>query len=448
MRITPFKALKPILPKTLFGRFFIILLVPLIAVQMVLGYIFFDRHTETILRGVSHTIAGDIALVAHMIEDNQPLKEVQALASTHLSLDITWRFGEILSQTGVHRSTWLNEHLAYALKAQIHDPFFIHMNKNVMTVDVQLSKGVVRIQTLRKRLFSKTTYLVVIWTTLSALLLFVVATLFMRNQIKPIRKLADAADRFGKGEDAAHFKPEGAQEVRIASQAFLNMKNRITRFMVDRTQQLACVSHDLRTPLARMKLQLALMPQNNATHALNEDVNDMTHMIQGFLDYARLSIEHDGDHDQRQEFIRSPIFLHTVLRQFARQIEKQYAGFVTLNLDQHDVSLSLNVHRINRVLTNLVLNSKQYASKVLISYVIDESNVILYVDDDGPGISSEKYDYVFQPFARLDASRNSKTGGTGLGLTIVRDIIHQHGGYVQLDQSPLGGLRVMINLPL
>lgn len=405
-------------------------------VQVVLSYIFFDRHTETILRLLSQTIGGDVALVAHMVEDGKPMSLVKSLATSHLNLGVNFERGSILKEKGQARDTWLYDHLHQGLKAQLTYPFFIRMSRETIFIEVELSKGILKLETPRKRLFSKTTNLVLLWTTASALLLFIVAILFMRNQIKPIRKLANAAERFGKGHEIVPFKPEGALEVRKAALAFNQMRHRILRFVEERTHQLAGVSHDLRTPLARMKLQLALMPDSIEKQSLQEDVEEMTYMIQGFLEFARGTMDEPS----------VELSLRDVLTEFVQYFSKQHPDFLTLGEVPH-VILSIKKHILNRSLTNIVLNAHKHGSKAVMFSVASSTFVEIFVDDDGPGIPENKRAKVFQPFVRLDSSRNRETGGVGLGLAIVRDAIHLHGGRVELGTSPWGGLRVQIRLP-
>ncbi|MBX9976911.1 MAG: HAMP domain-containing protein [Alphaproteobacteria bacterium] len=436
MPVRPFQFLKRFLPKNLFGRFIIILLVPLILVQLVLSYIFFDRHTDTVLRLLSHTIGGDIALVSHMVEEGKSFDAIARQASAHLSLDIVFKKAAHLKEIGQAKDTWLYDHLNHALLEQLKHPYFFRMDKDTIYVDVQLKQGVLKVKTLRKRLFSKTTYLVLIWTTASALLLFIVAVIFMRNQIKPIRKLADAAERFGKGHEIIGFKPEGALEVRKAAIAFNQMRHRILRFIEERTQQLAGVSHDLRTPLTRMKLQLTLMPPSEATKDLQKDVEEMTQMVQGFLDFARGAMEEPS---VEVDFLT---FIEDIIHHF----KKSHPLSLTLS-GKKSVKIHIKRQLLNRCLTNLLLNSFKYASTAHVSTAVFPTSVEILVDDDGPGIPLEKRNVAFQPFTRLDPSRNSETGGVGLGLTIVRDAIRHHGGHVDLDTSPLGGLRVRLVIP-
>lgn len=433
----PFLALKRLLPRSLFGRFLIILVTPLLLVQLVLGYIFFDRHTDTIIRLLSDTIAGDVALVKDMVESGgKSAANIKQLASTHLKFDVVIRAGQKLQEMGQAKDAWLYDHMAKALQEQLGSPFFLKMDHDHIYIDVASSKGVIELRTLRKRLFSKTTPLVLIWTTASAFLLFAVAVLFMRNQIKPITRLADAAEKFGKGQQIVAFKPEGATEVRKAAQAFNQMRSRILRFIEERTLQLAGVSHDLRTPLTRMQLQLALMAQTDEVKSLQEDIEHMGHMVQGFLDFARGGIDE--------------ISSQVDIKRFIKDIIEDFTQAHTIPIDfnaEESAKVHVKKNLFNRMLTNLLLNSRKYGEKVKVSLLIKLHTLEIVVEDDGPGIPEGKYEEVFQPFHRLDPSRSTEMGGAGLGLTIVRDVISMHGGKVILGKSSLGGLKVTLLMP-
>ncbi len=433
----PFLALKRLLPRSLFGRFLIILVTPLLLVQLVLGYIFFDRHTDTIIRLLSDTIAGDVALVKDMVESGgKSAANIKQLASAHLKLDVVIRSGEKLQEVGQAKDAWLYDHMAKALQEQLRSPFFLKMDHDHIYIDVESSKGVIELRTLRKRLFSKTTPLVLIWTTASAFLLFAVAVLFMRNQIKPITRLADAAEKFGKGQQIIAFKPEGATEVRKAAQAFNQMRSRILRFIEERTLQLAGVSHDLRTPLTRMQLQLALMAQTDEVKSLQEDIEHMGHMVQGFLDFARGGIDEVSSQVDIKRFIKG------IIEDFTQ------AHAIPIDFDaEESIKIHVKKNLFNRMLTNLLLNSRKYGEKVKVSLLVKLHALEIIVEDDGPGIPEGKYEEVFQPFHRLDPSRSTEMGGAGLGLTIVRDVISMHGGKVVLGKSSLGGLKVTLLMP-
>lgn len=432
----PFFLMKSILPRSLFGRSLIILVTPLILVQVVLGYIFFDRHTETILTLLSNTIAGDIQFVVEMVEDGQNIARVSELAHHNLMLDLKLRPNERLSRVGIYKSTWLYGFMEDALKEKMKNPYFLRMDQDNIYLDVQTRQGVLHVETPRKRLFSRTTPLVLIWTTASALLLFIVASLFMRNQIRPLRRLGDAAERFGKGQDVDNYRPEGASEVRKAGLSFNIMRDRIRRQLNERTEMLAGVSHDLRTPLARMKLQLAMMPKNAEVTNLSEDVEQMQKMLEGYLDFAR------GAGDEAPQTIVLSEFLHDLKNQF-RNSPLQIAIDCPV-----DLKSEFKVQMFKRCLMNLLVNSQQYADYVWIGANVSGRFLELTIDDNGPGIPESQREEVFRPFYRLDVSRNLETGGVGLGLSIARDVIRNHGGQIRLGDSPQGGLRVYIRLPL
>lgn len=405
-------------------------------VQIVLSYVFFDRHTDTVIRLLSDTIAGDVALVKEMVEEGRSIDRARLFAEKHLRLTVTLSSGKNLTETGQAKDAWLYDHMSKALEEQLSSPFFLRMDRENIYIDVASPKGVIHIKTPRKRLFSKTTPYVLIWTTASAVLLFLVSLLFMRNQIKPITRLADAAEKFGKGQQIVAFKPEGATEVRKAAQAFNQMRLRILRFVEERTLQLAGVSHDLRTPLTRMQLQLALMPKSEAVENLQKDVDQMSHMIQGFLDFAR------GGMDE----VSSPIPIKSFISQIVADFTKAHPLPVHFQANG-DTEVLLKRNLFNRMLTNILLNSAKYAMKATLTLTVNPSSIEITVDDDGPGVPEDKFESVFQPFLRLDPARNSETGGVGLGLTIVRDVMHMHGGRVSLAKSKLGGLSVILWLP-
>lgn len=431
----PLILIKSILPRSLFGRSLIILVTPLILVQVVLGYIFFDRHTETILRLLSNTISGDIQLIVEMVEDGQNFDRIAELAHQNLNLDLKLRPGERLKRMGIYKSTWLYGFMEDALHDKLKLPYFLRMDADNIYLDVEIRQGVLHVETPRKRLFSRTTPLVLIWTTASALLLFIVASLFMRNQIRPLRRLADAAERFGRGQDVGDYRPEGASEVRKAGLSFNIMRDRIRRQLTERTEMLAGVSHDLRTPLARMKLQLAMMPRDVEVLNLSEDVDQMQKMLEGYLNFAR------GAGDESPQSIVFSALLHELKGEFRNsnlQIVIQCPA---------ELKIELKVQLFKRCLMNLLVNSQRHAQHVWIMAQKNGRFLEITLDDDGPGIPESQREEVFRPFYRLDVSRNLETGGVGLGLSIARDVIRNHGGQIRLGESPQGGLRVHVRLP-
>jgi two-component system osmolarity sensor histidine kinase EnvZ len=284
--------------------------------------------------------------------------------------------------------------------------------------------------------WSSTTYIFVMWMIGTSLVLLAIAILFLRNQVRPIRRLAVAAEAFGKGRDDAYLKPEGATEVRAAATAFLRMRQRIQRQIRQRIEMLAGVSHDLRTPLTRMKLELAMLGNDEGVAALKADVSEMEHMVEGYLDFARgqdaeVAVETD---------------LGVILDDVVSNVRRQ-GGTIGYSADG-DLSIPIRPNAFKRCITNLVENARRHAKNVVLRAVRTPDTIDITIDDDGPGIPEENREDVFRPFVRLDESRNPETGGSGLGLTIARDIVRTHGGELILDEAPTGGLRALVRLPI
>lgn len=432
--------LKSILPKKLFSRFFIILISPILVVQVVLVYFFLERHTETILNLVAQDIASDVAVFIEASKNSYALqKKMEAL----FRFKASWKPKVQLKTRGSYKDSWLYNFLEKAFSDHMSYPHFFRMNEDTLFIQVQLPEGVWYIETSRKRFFSRTTPLVILLTSSSAILMLFISLLFMRNQIRPIRKLAEAANRLGRGDDKFIFKPEGAYEIRQAGSAFLKMRDQVTRHLSERFEMLSHLSHDLRTPLTRIKLQLSCMEETPEVEYLKEDVQQIHEMLEDFLTYSR------HQHEENSCMISLKEILLQVCDPFIRQ------GFhISLSVPT-DIVIEGKPLLLKRCFSNLLNNSQKFAQSVCIQGLKDIDQVILTFDDDGPGISPEQYEKVFQPFYKEDQSRNLNWGGVGLGLTIVRDIIAYHGGIVSLSSAPWnslwkkeGGLRVTITFPI
>ena len=330
----------------------------------------------------------------------------------------------------------MDDDLTAALKQTFTVPFTIDWvsDPHSVLIHVQMPDGVLNVVAPRKRLYTGTIYLFVVWLVGSALLVFGIAALFMRNQVRAIRRLAAAAEAFGLGRDIGLIKPEGATEVRQAATAFNRMQERIRRFLLQRTEMLAGVSHDLRTPLTRLRLALAMLPAREELRQdvaeMKADVEEMDRMIGGYLAFAR------GEGTEQAE----PANLRLVLEEVAASARRAGAD-VTLDAPAA-LTLSLRADAVRRAITNLVDNARRHARHVALAAMPQGRAVQVTVDDDGPGIPPERRESVFRPF------ESSEAGGTGLGLTIARDIVRAHGGEIVLEQSPLGGLRARIRLPV
>ncbi len=438
--------IKRILPRSLFGRLVLIILLPLILLQVISTWVFYDRHYQTVTRRLAQGLSGDIAAVIQMMIRNPgSVDRLQTFRLAERVMLLKLTFEESARLEGTTRTdtfgifaTILDRQLAKALREIVDRPFLIDtqsLEKKVQ-IDVQLADGVLRVLVPRKRLFSSTTYIFIMWMVGSSIVLFVVALLFMRNQVKSIRRLAQAADSFGKGRDVADFKPEGATEVRQAAGAFIQMRNRIKRQIRQRTEILAGVSHDLRTPLTRMKLQLAMLGPTPEAESLESDVAAMERMVEGYLAFAR------GESAEQPE----PTEVSGLLREVVVQMRRD-GGIVDLHVEQA-MTVPLRREPMRRCLSNLIANAQRYGEHVSVRAGPRDKVIEITIDDDGPGIPPDKRRDVFRPFFRLEQSRNPETGGVGLGLTIARDVVRNHGGDIVLEDAPGGGLRARIWLPV
>ena len=434
--------LKRILPKGLLGRSLLIIVTPLVLVQMSSTWVFYDRHWDDVTRRLASALAGDVATVIHHMgafPDQEQQAWIFRIAQTNMGLRATMKPGESLPEPAAGKRTGILEQMlidtfrdTVGRRVAIDTGFFARE----IVIDVQLPDGVLHIVASRKRLFSATAYIFVIWSVGSMLVLVVVATIFMRNQIRPIRRLALAADSFGKGRDVPDFKVAGATEVRQAANAFLRMRDRLRRQIGQRTRMLAGVSHDLRTPLTRMKLQLAMLENTAGIEELRADVAEMESMVDEYLAFAR------GEGTEPPVETDLSKLLRTVVagaRRDGASIELETNGKLI-------VPVRLNAFK--RCIGNIVNNAAHYGDNVLVAAARRGHLIEIYVDDDGPGIPDDMREEVFRPFSRLDQSRNPATGGVGLGLTIARDIAHGHGGEIGLGTAPMGGLRATLTLPV
>ncbi len=437
--------LKKILPRTLFGRSLLILVIPVLLIQIIATFTFFDRHWSKMTTRLAYAVAGEIAVVANALSHDPEPRRVERImdyARDHLDLYITYEPNGILSDTADPNSIYVwrsvvAQKLRHELSLQLNQPFTLDLDfeEKWIYVSVQLDTGVLRITLPQRRLFSSSGYIFLLWVFGASTILLVIAVIFMRNQVRPIRKLAAAAELFGKGRDAASFKPEGAREVRQAGLAFMDMRARIKRQIEQRTVMLAGVSHDLRTPLTRLKLQLSMMPQSDDIRLMKDDVAVMENMIQGYLDFVR------GDEQEEFKGLNLSEFVQKILDQSVHRDLKIH------HEPQTGILLTIKPVSFERALNNLLNNAAIYATNLWISYHKDGEYIRFDFDDDGPGIPEDKFEAVFRPFYRVDDSRNSETGGVGLGLSIVMDIVHAHGGQIWLEKSPRGGLKVVIRLP-
>lgn len=438
----PGQMIKPILPKSLFGRSLMIIITPLVLLQVVSTWVFFDRHWDTITRRLASSIAGDIAWVLEEMSEGLGAKERAALFTQtrhHKGLQIVLRPNQILPNQKPDYTGIIDSTMAHALQERVQRPFMLDTSsfKTRVIIDIQMPSGVLSIIVPGKRLFSSTTYIFVLWMVGTSLVLFAVASIFMRNQVRPIRRLAEAADAFGKGgEMSQDFRIQGATEVRIAATAFNRMRERINRQIRQRTDMLSGVSHDLRTPMTRIKLQLAMLPDSPEIEDLKSDLTEMEQMIEGYLTFAR------GDGDEKSvETDLSDVIAESVATW------RRNGTSIDLHVED-EINLPLKRKAFGRCIDNLIANASKYGDHIWVRAGRRRNDIEIVIDDDGPGIPETERQNVFRPFYRVEESRNRETGGTGLGLAIARDIARAHGGDITLDTSPQDGLRARIRLPV
>jgi two-component system osmolarity sensor histidine kinase EnvZ len=438
------------LPRTLFGRSLLLIVVPLLILQIVLVVIFYDRHWETVSRWLAIGVAGEVAWLADQLEaapDDAAraavLQDARRYFGFAVSLEPGGQLEAASERSGFLPPSLVDQAMQGAFDSRVDYPFRIDTRPaqvDRVAVYVQLDDGLLRVLPDRKRVDTSTTVLLVAWMIGASLLLIAIAIYFLSRQLRPIRRLARAADSFGKGRDLGDVRLEGAVEIRQASLAYNRMRQRILRHLSQRTNLLAAVSHDLSTPLTRMSLELEMMrgelADAGAVEALEEDIHEMRRLVDAYLDFAR---------GEAAEPMRSVPAGKLMARLRARAERNRQP--VTFDVEAGaDERLTVRATAVERMLANLVDNAVKHAGRVAVRLALGRDHAEIFVDDDGPGIPEAERERVFAPFYRGDGARRAE-GGVGMGLTIARDVAVAHGGGIELETSPLGGLRCRVTLP-
>jgi two-component system osmolarity sensor histidine kinase EnvZ len=434
-------------PATLFGRSLMIIVLPIALMQAAVTYAFFEAHWQTVTSRLSEGLAGDIAWAVESYKDDpspESFARLSERAEESLGLSIALQPGRKIPE---HRRdppaliepffAPVDRSLERALSARLDDPYWFDTTRYPAYVDIRVAApgGVMRVLAPRERAFATQGHIFVLWLTIATVLLTTVAILFIRNQVRAIERLAAAAEAFGRGGEDAKFKPHGAREVRQAARAFLDMRARIQRHIDQRTALLASVSHDLRTPLTRLKLALALAEPGARTADMKRDLAEMEHMIDEYLAFAR------GEAGEASEAVPLRPLLEAVAAD-----ARAMGATVTTAVDA-TLSAAARPLALRRALGNLAQNAAAHGDHVALAARAVANGVEITVDDDGPGIPAPRREEAFTAFARLDESRNQNLKGVGLGLAIARDVARGHGGDITLETSPLGGLRAVLRLP-
>jgi two-component system osmolarity sensor histidine kinase EnvZ len=434
--------LKSWMPTGLYGRALIIIIAPMVVLQSVVAFVFMERHWNTVTRRLSAGVVQDIAAVLDVYRSypqDADRNTIRRIALERLSMSVDFLPVSEMPPPGPKPFfSLLDQALSQELSRQIRRPFWIDAvgRSNLVEIRVRLDDTVLRVFAPRNAAYASNSEIFIFWMVGTSLVLLTVAIIFLRNQIKPILRLADAAESFGKGRDVPGFKPRGAREVRRAALAFIEMKRRVERTMEQRTTMLAGVSHDLRTILTRFKLELALLGNAPEADAMKKDVDEMGRMLEAYLAFAK------GDTSEQPAPTDMPEFLEELRADAERHGHKTSVSFYGHSL------VTVRPAALRRCLGNLVSNASRFAKAISITGHRDHRWLTVSVDDDGPGIPAEMREEVFRPFLRLDDARNQDEGGTGLGLAIARDIARAHGGDITLGDSPMGGLRATVRVPV
>ncbi|ACL62012.1 ATP-binding protein [Methylobacterium nodulans] len=428
------------LPKGLYARSLIIIIAPVVLLQSVIAYTFMERHWQLVTKRLSAAVTADISALIDIYESypqDRDAETLQRIAAERLNLDVDILEGARIPPPGPRPFfSLLDEALSDEIRRQIKRPFWIDTvgRSSLIEIRVEIPGGVMRVIARRSQAYASNSHIFLLWMGGTSLVLLGVAILFLRNQIRPILRLADVAESFGKGRDV-EFRPRGAREVRKAGHAFIEMKRRIERAMEQRTTMLNGVSHDLRTILTRFRLSLALIGQGPEIDDLTRDVEEMSRMLEAYLAFAR------GDSGEHA----APVDLRALLEDLRTDVER-LGGHVSEVTVEGPSTVTVRPDAFRRCLFNLAANAARYGDTIALTARQESRWLAVSVDDDGPGISPDRREEVFKPFVRLDDARQD-AGGSGLGLAIALDIARAHGGDVSLHDSPLGGLRATVRIP-
>ena len=432
------KLIKNILPKQLFYRGLLIVAIPIIILQIIIVIVFFDSLWIKTNKGMTKALVGEIVTIIDIYnnENEYNKKIVTDLYNKNFNFSVRFLENEKLPDIKVER--WfspMDRALRRELKPRFNQYWFNTISyKEVVDLRIKFRDGVLQIFFPKERIQASSIRVFVLWITLPTILLIAIAIIFLKNQTRPLIKLADASERFGRGEEVDEYQPSGALEIRKAGYEFDKMRKRIQKHLNQRSDMLSGISHDLRTPLTRMKLQLALIKDNEVAQKLSADVDDMEKMLNEYLQFSKSTVV-----GKTESFDISELIFSTV---------KRYENN-NISLDQAKNILFIGrKNLIQRCLNNLIDNALKYGKKIKIKQEKLKKNLHIFIEDDGPGIDSSEYENVFKPFYKIDKSRSDSKSSVGLGLSIASDIIRSHGGNIELTKSNLGGLKIIISLPV
>ena len=432
------KFIKNLLPKRLFYRGLLIVAVPIVVLQVIITLVFFDSLWIKTNKGMTKSLVSEIVTIIDIYnnESEYNKKIVTDLYNKNFSFTVRFLKNEKLPDIKVER--WfspMDRSLRRELKPKINRYWFNTMAyEEIVDLRIKFRDGILQIFFPKERIQASSIRIFALWITLPAILMITIAIIFLKNQTRPITKLAEASEKFGRGEDIEEFRPSGALEIRKAGLEFNKMRNRILRHLNQRSEMLSGISHDLRTPLTRIKLQLTMIKDNNLSKKLSEDIDEMEKMLSEYLQFASF-----GAKEKSETFDLSELVENIINKYENPNISKNYNKRIYFNGRKN---------LIQRCINNLIDNSIKYGEKTNLIIEKKVSNIVISIEDDGPGIPESEYENVIKPFYKIDKSRSDTKSSVGLGLSIASDIIRSHGGNIELEKSNLGGLKIKISLPV
>ena len=428
---------RKLIPSSLLGRSLIIVFVPIVTLVFLTTLVFYQTSWSIISKRLTQSVVADINVIIKLINNNLEVKAFQ-LAEEDFKMNINYKQNTNLNSISFTRQTGiLSKRLQEALE-EIKTPFLYDLSNldKGAKIALQLQKDLLIVIVDKDRLYNESAFVFLLWMFFASFILLILSYYFMKGQIRPLKRLAIIAETFGRGLDAPELKGSGSLEIRQTTNAFNQMRTRIKRFIKQRTDMLAGVSHDLRTPLTRMKLQLSLMKDDNAKKELENDIKEMAAMLNSYVSFVR------GETPETIENIK----INNLIKNIC--LTNQSQNLEIVDRYKENIDTSGRPLQIKRAIQNIIDNAKRYSSKIIIFVDSNQEECFISISDNGPGIPEKNYEDVFKPFFTLDPSRNKLKGESGLGMTIARDIIRSHGGDIKLYKSELGGLKITINLPL
>ena len=433
-----FKKLKKISPNGLYTRSLIIIIAPIVVLQAILTFVFLERHWQLVTKKLSSSVVSEIGMIIKMQRETDQ-EIISSYAKEFYDISINYYSNqEIPSDNNIPR-TIVERTLVREIRERLDTKTWVQdfPEEKKVKVIIPVDSSIIEFLIPRRNVYATNSHIFLVWMVISSILILSIAILFLRQQIKPIEKLAKAAESFGMGKKIENFKPSGASEVRKAADAYIKMQDRIEKFIEQRTLMLAGVSHDLRTPLTRIKLQLEMLSKNKENEELLKDVDEMQYMLETYLDFSQTVSSEES----------SLVNINKLIEEVIDTSKDENKSIIFKPIGKNEINHKCKYIALKRCIINIINNAKAYGDKIIIKLSESDNKININIEDNGPGISKKDYQKALKPFQRLDSSRNQNIAGSGLGLSISQDIIKTLDGDLSLSKSEIGGLKVEINLP-